>query len=172
MHWPRKHLKQKWRSASAAYFSVSMQCLRPCTLFIAATLFLFLCFPLTVSIFKASTPYLIIYTLLAVVLPVEEADGSGWGIRGGCTFLSPFWSQFCIWPCFISLPLQRVPLLCNILQQSTDQTFTAPHAKDYFSLPHRATFCCASSFVPGTDAALLLVTKKDSYLFLCVHFNT
>ncbi len=54
----------------------------------------------------------------------------------GCMVLSPFCSRFCS-PCFISLPFQRVPLLCNILHQSTQQTLTTPHVKDYFGQSHR-----------------------------------
>lgn len=102
------------------------------------------------SIFKASTPYFIIYTLEGnwqYCFLWRKWKGVGGGLKG-CMVLSPVCSHFCS-PCFISLPFRRVPLLCNILHQSTEQTLTA-HVRDYLCQSHGATlwwvfFICSSN---------------------------
>lgn len=122
------------------------------------------------SILKPSTP--IFYPLyFRGTGDAASCGGSGreWvGGLKGCMVLSPFCSRFR--PCFISLPFQRVPLLCNILHQSTEQTLTTPHVKDYFS----GVF---SVFVEETDALILVTlaifsaeqllgTQRNSYFLL------
>lgn len=73
-----------------------------------------------------------------MLLPVEEAEGSVWGDLRDAWSRLPF-SQF-YRPCFISLPLQCVLRLCNILHRSTEQTLTTPHVEDYFCQSRRDLF--------------------------------
>lgn len=79
---------------------------------------------------------------MAILLPVEEAEGNEWGAPEGCMLVSSFCINFCSIPCVISLPFYHVPPLYNILDLSTEQIFTASHAKHYFCQSRRATFLC------------------------------
>lgn len=89
------------------------------------------------SIFTAQpTPYSVIYTSEGnwrCCILCRKRKGVSGEIKG---MHGRFYS-----PCFISPPLQRVLLRCNILHRSTEQTSTAPHVKENFCQFLKALRC-------------------------------